>query len=255
MLSDAPMPETPPATPDLRPSRAPRGVFQRVLDAVIDTLLPQRCVVCERFGAALHPHCVATLPRAEGPRCERCWRPSRATWCEVCAEDGPDAPAFAGLRAPFRFEGDARRSILEAKFRGVTALLEPLAVEGAALVPDAWRLDVVVPVPLYRRRRRRRGFNQAQLAGQHVATALALPLAEPLRRTAEREPQAALGAERRARNLEGVFAVARPQEVAGRRLLVVDDVTTTGATLSVAARALRDAGADAVYGLALARED
>jgi ComF family protein len=231
------------------------SALRRVLDATLDTLLPQRCVVCDRFGSALHAHCVATLARAEGPRCERCWRPSRATWCEVCAEDGSATPAFAGLRAPFRFEGDVRRAILEAKFRGVTALLDPLALEAAAVVPDAWRVDLVLPVPLHRRRQRRRGFNQAELAARAVAVALGLPIAELLRRTADREPQAALGAERRARNLDGVFRVDRPHEIASRRLLVVDDVTTTGATLSVAARALRDAGAEAVYGLALARED
>ena len=248
MLSDAPVPATTPRIVSSSPLR-------RVFDAAIDALLPQRCVVCERFGAALHVHCLETLPRADGARCERCWRPSRATWCEVCAEDGSDAPAFAGLRAAFRFEGDARRAILEAKFRGVTALLEPLALEASATVPESWRVDLVVPVPLHRGRERRRGFNQARLAAQHVADALALTQSEPLQRVAERAPQASLDADRRARNLEGVFAVRRQADVSGRRVLVVDDVTTTGATLSEAARTLRDAGAEVVYGLALARED
>lgn len=237
------------------PRTASTSRLRRVLDAAIDALLPQRCVVCDRFGAALHPQCIETLPRADGQRCERCWRPSRATWCEVCAEGGSDAPAFAGLRAAFRFEGDVRRAILEAKFRGVTALLQPLAIEAAATVPEAWRVDLVVPVPLHRGRERRRGFNQARLAAQHVAVALSLTPSEPLQRVAERAPQASLDAERRARNLEDAFAVRRQAEVSARRLLVVDDVTTTGATLSEAARTLRNAGAEAVYGLALARED
>ena len=251
MLSDAPMPAATDHTS--RPGRA--RALRQLLDAAVDALLPQRCLVCGRFGAALHAHCVPTLARAEPPRCERCWRPSRFTWCEVCAEDGSEAPAFAGLRTPFRFEGDVRRAILEAKFRGVTALLEPLAIEAGAMLPRAWRVDLVAPVPLHRRRQRRRGFNQAEIAAAHVARDLGLPLVEALRRVADRDPQAQLGADERSRNLDGAFDVGRSSAVAGRRILLVDDVTTTGATLSVAARTLRDAGAEAVYRLALARED
>ena len=250
------MSRTPMPTATDHPARPGRAhALRQLLDAAVDALLPQRCLVCGRFGAALHAHCVPTLQRAEPPRCERCWQPSRATWCEACTEDGSDAPAFSGLRAPFQFEGDVRRAILEAKFRGVTALLEPLAIEAAAMLPRAWRVDLVAPVPLHRRRQRRRGFNQAEIAAEHVARALGLPLVEALRRVADRDPQAQLTADERSRNLDGAFAVGRTSVVAGRRVLLVDDVTTTGATLSVAARTLRDAGAEAVYGLALARGD
>jgi ComF family protein len=252
MLSDAPVPATAPARSFI--------AVRRLVATTLDLLLPQRCVVCSRFGAALHRHCLAALPAAGPPRCTRCWRPSRSTWCELCAEfegdaPGSDVPQFDGLRAPYRFEGFARRALLEAKFRGVTALLEPLAVEAASIVPPEWRVDLVTPIPLTPRRERRRGFNQAQIAARHVAAALALPLADPLRRIRDREPQAALGAEQRARNLEGVFAVPTAATVEGRRMLLVDDVTTTGTTLSVAARVLHEAGAEAVFALALARED
>ena len=247
MLSDALVPAT---TTARSPGRA-----RRVLEAGLDLLLPQRCVVCSRFGAALHPRCLSSLPAADPPRCVQCWRPSSATWCEPCAEGGSDAPDFDGLRAPYRFAGDARRALLEANFRGVTALLEPLASEAAATVPAEWRIDLVAPIPLARRRQRRRGFNQAEIAASHVARALDRPIVRALRRTRDRPPQASLNAEQRARNLEGAFAPWRAGDVAGRRVLVVDDVTTTGTTLSVAAQTLREAGAEAVFALALARED
>ena len=235
---------------------ASRGPVSGVLlQEAGEFLLPQRCLVCERFGAAIHPRCVALLPAAEPPRCLRCWRPGPGTWCPRCAAGGPDAPAFDGLRTPFVFAGDARRAILEAKFRGTTALLPPLARVAAAAIPAEWGVDAVVPVPLGRGRRRARGYNQAELAAREVVRALGLPLqARWLRRTRETPPQATLGAAARATNLRNAFE-ARLPDSPPRSMLVVDDVTTTGVTFEAAAHALRAAGARRVYALALARED
>lgn len=221
--------------------------------ALLDAVLPQRCLVCGRFGASLHAECLATLPRADGNRCTRCWRPGPGTWCERCISGGRQAPVFDGLRAPFRFERDARRAILEAKFRGVTAHLPVLGRAAAAVVPLGWQPSVVASIPLAPRRERQRGYNQAAIAARAVADVLGIPyrprLIERVRATA---PQASLSAERRATNVRGAFAARGvPPEV----VLVVDDVTTTGATLSAAAEALAAAGSLRVYGLALARED
>ncbi|MEX2446102.1 MAG: ComF family protein, partial [Dehalococcoidia bacterium] len=155
--------------------------------------------------------------------------------------------------APFQFEGLARRALLEAKFRGVTAHLPPLATAAAGLVPADWQPEAVVPVPLAPRRERRRGFNQATETARVVAEALGAPLEERLvRRVRETPPQASLGLGGRATNLRGAFAAT--QRVPSR-VLVVDDVTTTGATFEAIAHALRVAGSTYVAALALARED
>lgn len=215
-----------------------------------DALLPERCVVCERFGAALHAECMPTLGRADGSRCARCWAPASASPCAACLAA---PPAFEALRAPYRFEGAARRALLEAKFRGVTTLLPPLARAAAESVPAAWNPTLVVPVPLHRARQRRRGYNQAGIAAQAVARHLGVACREgALRRTRATAPQATLDAERRASNVASAFAA---EGVVGERVLVVDDITTTGATLDACARALLDAGAEAVFALAVARED
>ncbi|MFA7297104.1 MAG: ComF family protein [Dehalococcoidia bacterium] len=220
------------------------------LRELTDALLPERCVVCERFGAALHEACVPTLAAADGARCARCWAPSSASPCDDCLAV---PPAFEALRAPYRFEGAARRALLEAKFRGVTTLLPPLARVAAEAVPGDWRPSLVTAVPLHRARQRTRGYNQAGIAAEVVAERLAVPYrAEVLRRTRATAPQATLGAARRASNVVAAFAASG---VAGERVLVVDDITTTGATLDACARALLDAGAEAVFALALARED
>lgn len=229
-----------------------RATLSKIADGVAEALLPQRCIVCERFGSALHRDCIETLPVASPPRCGVCWAPVRrnARRCARCAED---APSYAHLRAAFRFTGALRRALLEAKFRGVTRLIEPLAGAAARAVPLHWRIDAVVAVPLHRSRERRRGFNQAQIAARVVARDLDLPLERSLLlRVRETPPQAALSARRRATNLRGAFAVAGE---APERVLLVDDVTTTGATFDHAASVLRAAGAATVYALAIGRED
>lgn len=229
--------------------------MRRLLAEAAESLLPQRCLACGRFGGALHARCLARLPAAEPPRCLCCWRPGPGTWCERCAEGGPDAPAFDGLRTPFEFAGDARRAILEAKFRGVTALLPPLARAAAASVPAEWEVQVVTPIPLARKRRRARGYNQAEIAAHEIARRLGIPVdTKYLRRIRETPPQAGLAADARAVNLRDAFAAA-PADSPPRGVLLVDDVTTTGATFEAAARVLRAVGVRRVYAVALARED
>ncbi|MYD65773.1 MAG: ComF family protein [Chloroflexi bacterium] len=224
-----------------------------------DALLPQRCIVCGRYGAALHDACLDALPHADPPRCPRCWLPTAGSAREARRRDGACSrcaaapPPFEGLRTPYRFVGAARRAVIEAKFRGVSALLDPLGRASARVVPGWWSVDAVTPVPLHGARRRRRGFDQARLLAATVADELGVPLTDGLlRRVRATGAQTALGMDRRRRNMAGAFEVraAPPPSV-----LLVDDVATTGATLGAAARALLDAGADRVYALAIARED
>ena len=225
-------------------------VARQLLHELADALLPQRCLVCGRFGAALHEGCLEALPAAALPRCIRCWAPGPRSPCGACLAA---PPAFEALRTPYLFVGPARRALLEAKFRGVSALLEPLGDAAAEAVPRGWVLDAVVPIPLHPARKRRRGFNQAELLARRVASRLELPLRpELLRRVRATEPQTGLGAEQRASNIDGAFAVVGEPPAA---VLLVDDVSTTGATLAAVARALRAAGAERAYALAVARED
>ncbi len=222
------------------------------LHELADALLPQRCVACERFGAALHRECLATLDVATGPRCPRCWAPTLREGGDVCAHCTAEPPACGGLRAPFRFTGAARRALLEAKFRGITAVLSPLAAAAAEVVPAAWGVTAVVAVPLHRARERRRGYNQAAILAAEVAARLDVPAASTwLRRVRATPPQAGLDATQRVRNLVGAFEASG----ASGRVLLVDDVTTTGATFEAAARALLAGGAIEVFALAIARED
>ncbi|RLT35540.1 MAG: ComF family protein [Chloroflexi bacterium] len=236
----------------------PIPTVRQLLHDALDAVLPQRCVVCGRFGAALHLDCRASLPRAQPPRCERCWSPGDRLLCDSCVTS---APAYAGLRAGYCFTGPVRRAILEAKFRGMTTLLPPLAAEAALSVPSAWAVDLVVPIPLHPNRQRQRGYNQAAIAAREVARVLGVPYGEPLRRVRATPAQAGLDALQRQRNIRGAFAaISGPgapvvASFAGSVVLLVDDVSTTGATFAEVARALLDAGVARVYALSMARED
>jgi len=146
--------------------------------------------------------------------------------------------------------------ITKLKYGGERHQADPLgrwAARAAGEAPFSSEIDVVVPLPLSGPRRRERGFNQAELLAETIATRLRVPLRpRVLRKVVDTPPQAGLSRAARRRNLDGVFR-ARERAVRGRRILLVDDVLTTGASLSEAARTLRKAGARRVDAAVVAR--
>ena len=227
----------------------------RLQSVVLDLIYPPRCVGCQRSGTFLCDACVASLTAASRPRCSRCWRPHPTT--DPCFECWSSPPAYDGLRSAFVYEGTARTLVHTLKYRQATVLGEPMAsllVETARRdVPEA---DVAIPVPLSGRRRRERGYNQAEVLARALGRALDLPVwPRALARERHTPPQArSSDADARRRNVLGAFA-CREGAVAGRRVLLVDDVTTTGATIDACAHALRRGGARSVWALTFARED
>ena len=236
-----------------RSPRQPATVLvSRAWGAVLDFVFPPQCAACGRDGAHLCTVCAGSFRVAGGIRCSTCWSPGPADPCTHC-EQWP--PALRSLRAAYIFEGQLRSAVLALKYRSIRAVAEPL-VEGVDTSGFATDLDLITAVPMRGRRQRRRGYNQAIVLGQRVARRIGVPFdSQALRRVRGAPPQAEQAdLPARRRNVVGAFR-AHPQRVSGRRVLVVDDVTTTGATLDACARALLDAGALSVDGWALARED
>ena len=161
-----------------------------------------------------------------------------------------------GVRAACPFDGVARTAIHDLKYRRIrsrAAVLAEFILEGLARRPLAF--EVLVPVPLAPGRLRQRGFNQSALVAQLVGQRLGAEVVpEALVRIRETSPQVGRSAVERRANIEGAFACKLPEAVAGRRIGIVDDVMTTGATLAACAEPLRAAGAVRVYGLVVARE-
>jgi len=227
----------------------------RVGQAILDVLFPPRCAACGAYGAFLCGGCREELPRALPPRCPICWQSQpQGALCHRCREE---RPAFEEARSPYVYEGPAGELVHALKYNLLSALAPPMAqLMADHLGEEGMEADLVAPVPLYGRRQRVRGYNQSALLAREISRLAGLPLAErALRRRRDTPPQARTAdAEARRRNVAEAF-VADPRRVKGRRVLVIDDVMTTGATLDACARALRQAGAASVCALTFARED
>jgi ComF family protein len=233
-----------------------------MLAALFDLFFPPACAACDSRLRASAPGPFCTL-------CAESLEPLVPPFCTVCGEpfggEGPSHPClrclrkpppFDLLRAPYVYGGALREAIHRYKYGGAWDLgrhLAPLLARGGPGL-DPRSFDVVVPVPLHPRRLAERGFDQAVPLARAVARESGLPLRpRALRRLRATAPQAALVGEARRANVRGAFAVSRPSEVAARRVLLVDDVVTTGATARACAAALREAGAKGVGVLSLAR--
>ncbi|MCC7217609.1 MAG: ComF family protein [Burkholderiales bacterium] len=211
--------------------------------------LPQRCALCAAAaGAALVcAACDAALPRP-GPACPRCALP--APGGTVCGPCLARPPPYAVTRAAFVYAFPADRLVQALKYGGALAHADFLAGALAAAVAGG-DAEVVVPMPLSSRRQRARGFNQANEIAGRVARRLGLPAAAALVRVRDAPAQAGSRRRERLANPRGAF-VALPA-VAGRRIAIVDDVMTTGATMAAAAHAALAAGAGRVEAWVVAR--
>ena len=221
------------------------------VSALIDLFYPQRCVGCEkRASDLLCRTCFEALPEIWRPVCGRCGLPTafETPVCEECR--GVDF-GFEGARAPLRYAGVGKEIVHTLKYRGYTRVVERLAVPlmlGVLDVTD--RFDAVVPVPLHRSRLRRRGFNQAELLAGGVARKINAPVSGTLQVVRRMRDQVELTTAGRRANVAGAF---RARSRVRGRVLLVDDVFTTGATMSACAEALVRAGAREVHALSLCR--
>lgn len=231
------------------------------LDALLSVVLAPPCAAC---GTLLeHP--------TSGPVCEACWRSIRPLTPPLCDRCGDPLPTWRSISVPLArcprcrrtrrevdraraigaYDGALRAVIHALKYEGRRSLARPLAalmrLRGEEVLAGA---DFLVPVPLHASRRRERGFNQAADLAHH----LGLPVSRALIRVRPTDAQTGLPAAQRHRNVRQAFAVApRSRTVAGGIVVLIDDVSTTGATLDACASVLKDAGACEVRALTAAR--
>ena len=194
--------------------------------------------------------CFEALPYVGRPVCARCGTPTafETFVCDACK--GVDF-GFESARAPLRYEGVGEEVVHALKYRGYTRVVGRLAAPLMLGVLDRGeRFDAVVPVPLHRSRLRRRGFNQAELLARGVGAGINSPVSDTLQVVRKTRDQVELSAAERRANVAGAYALRG--RVRGR-VLLVDDVFTTGATMSSCAETLLRAGAEEVHAISLCR--
>ena len=214
--------------------------------------MPMRCVSCDREGEYVCAACEPALPRLRGDCCRYCATPGPRDSCEACAAA---RPAFEKIIAPYLMDGAVRVAVHDLKYRNLRAAAPALGrLMARCLRESGIEADIVMPVPIHPKRERQRGYNQSR----HLATAIAketgLPIdVRALSKARDTEPQVSMtnDVDRRS-NLNEAFKCA--SGLPGARVLLIDDVVTTGSTMAACAEAVKSAGAEAAYGLALARE-
>lgn len=226
---------------------------------------PRRCWFCitpvkaHRWSDVwdlICPVCTKALLPIKAPFCQRCGRAflkqEEARLCIDCIH--PIYPALSANRSPVTYTSWAKEIIGLFKYRGREGLADPLGRMMAKVVVEQYpRPSLITFVPLHPARLAERGFNQAELLAQVIAKKLYLPYEEMIVRTKETPPQSKRARHERLLAMKGVFSFAFANSLIGKRVLLVDDVYTTGSTLGECATLLRSAGASQVYAVTFAR--
>ncbi len=224
------------------------------LDRFWALLFPARCLGCRCRGAPVCRRCEEAIPWLGPESCPRCARTSALG--RLCGACRGTPGALDGLRAACSFDGIVRQAIHDLKYRHGQSLA-PFAAGllESALARRPLHADLLVPVPLSVGRRRERGYNQSELIADRLAAAIGVEAAPAvLARVRETAPQVGRSAAERRVNVRGAFACVDAEAVLDRRVVLIDDVATTGATLQACAEPLKAAGAARVYGLVVARD-
>ena len=212
------------------------GLFNRVSDALLGLIYPRRAT------------CMGCGSRTGFPRdwlCEDCRQALSSRW--VGAGRPPEGGLFKGAAYAYHYGGPAGGLVRNLKYQGVTRLAagmgRSMASVFALIQPTG--ADCVAPVPMHPKRLRERGFNHAALLARAAGDRLELPMADALKRVRNTRQQARLPDDARRANMAGAFELQ--MDVKGKRIVLVDDVCTTGATANACAKTLLDGGAEAVY--------
>ena len=240
----------------------------RIWQYFLNMILPPRCIKCgqvlsERNGIC--PDCFAKITFISSPLCHCCGRPfaggadvkfGAVQYCGECLRK--KKRLFTMQRSAFVYNDESKDLILNLKFRDRTGTAETLADLLYTAGIDIWKEkpDLIIPVPIHRLRLLQRRYNQSALLCKYLAqkTGIAADY-ETLVRQRNTVPQVQLSGTARRNNLKQAFATANPQKFKGKKVVLIDDVSTTGSTLNECAKVLHKAGAAAIYALTLARTE
>jgi len=226
----------------------------RLKRVALDLLFPPYCIGCGREGNYICDRCNQEMPFIAPPICAICGRPLLPdNQCPGCIGEQTD---IDGIRAPFLFHGIIRRAVHEFKYNNLRALAPSLAAFlHEYLAANPLPGDVLVPVPIHRKRLRERGYNQSSLVAHELGRRCGLPVINDclIRQSYISSQAKSASAIVRLENVTGAFTCIDGR-LKGKKVILIDDVSTSGATMNACAGAMKSAGAATVWGLALALE-
>ena len=239
-------------------------MFSELAVGLADLLWPPRCVACSALllrnpeydlSSVFCRRCSDTVLFPESPMCRKCGLPHLGSGpdhlCSSCIES---TPPFSRAWSAVLYGGAAATALLRFKYEPNPTLARPLGRLLAVAASNASPADAVLPIPLHPSRLRARGFNQSALLARRVSNRIGAALSPSLlRRDKDTVSQAGLSRQERAASIRGAFSVPAPHKIADKRVLLVDDVITTGATVREAAAVLIRSGAASVEVIAVAR--
>ena len=233
------------------------------LQKIIDLLLPPRCLLCGKIMVdrnGLCPECFNTINFISAPYCAKCGQPlppenaKPGMLCPHCLAD--NRSPFRMNRAVVKYDDSSKPLILNFKFRDHTEnapfLAQWLALGGKDIFKAG--VDVMIPIPLHYTRLLKRRYNQSALLAKELSKLTGIPVDfKSVIRHRKTRPQVEFSGHERVKNVKNAFMVKNPQEIKGRKILLIDDVMTTGSTLKECALTLKAAGAQSVDSLTVAR--
>lgn len=231
-----------------------KSIIAKMGFSITDFLFPSRCVSCREFGAYICKKCFLDMEFIEKPI------------CPVCQRQAVGGRAHPGCRSRYRldglivvckYKGPVKLAILKVKYKWIYDI-EKVFVD--LFLENFWRFEfphdlILVPVPLHPKRKRWRGFNQAEILARTLAKSFDVPFSDCMIRIRETAAQVGLKRDKRQENVKGAFSIKMdvdPKTVDGKKFLLVDDVYTSGATMAECCRVLKKAGAGEVWGMAVA---
>ncbi|HPT78789.1 MAG TPA: ComF family protein [Candidatus Atribacteria bacterium] len=231
-----------------------------IISAALDLIYPR--VYCELCGSPLEKSahsgfcgtCHASLPFIAGPRCHKCGKPLKTEADRLCPDCFSIEHAFEAGLPVFEYIEPVRGLVHRYKYDREYHLGRSLAYFMAELYrASGWKAQIAIPVPLHKNKLKTRGFNQALLLAEYLAHKCRIACLDGvLVRRVDTGTQTRLSRREREENLRDAFHVVKPSKIAGKDILLIDDIYTTGATVDNCSKALKNAGAGAVYVLTLA---
>lgn len=218
------------------------GTLKRLGESIIEWIFPTKCAFCHRLMDSREqlvcPRCRKSLPYARGAAAEQ-----KLPYIDKCV-------------SPFYYDGSVRDSLLRYKFGGLSFYCEVYADFLLNTIDErAVSCDIITWVPLSRKRLRKRGYDQARLLAESTAKKMGVRCVRLLEKTRNVKAQSLTGsAEARRKNIAGAYAAASAELIRGKRILIFDDIVTTGSTLAECAKVLKSCGAASVTAAAVARK-